>query len=67
LLAEEAINFALGTLFYILFAGLTFVLLGLAVASSRVSPRWLGWMAMIAGAGSVAVGLVQGRWGRPTR
>jgi hypothetical protein len=63
LLAEEAINFALGTLFYILFAGVTFVLLGLAVAWSRVYPRWLGWTVVIAGAGSVVVGLVQGQVG----
>jgi hypothetical protein len=63
LLAEEAINFALGTLFYILFAGVTFVLLGLAVAWSRVYPRWLGWMAVVAGAGSMVVGLVQGQVG----
>ena len=63
LLAEEAINFALGTLFYILFAGMTFVLLGLAVAWSRLYPRWLGWMAVVAGAGSVVVGLVQGQVG----
>ena len=63
LLAAEAINFALGTLFYILFAGVTFVLLGLAVAWSRVHPRWLGWMAVVAGAGSVVVGLVQGQVG----
>jgi hypothetical protein len=63
LLAEEAINFALGTVFYILFAGVTFVLLGLAVAWSRTYPRWLGWMAVIAGAGSVVVGLVQGQVG----
>jgi hypothetical protein len=60
LLAEEAINFALGTLFYIQFAGVTFVLLGLAVAWSRVYPRWLGWVAVVAGAGSLVVGLVQG-------
>jgi hypothetical protein len=63
LLAEEAINFALGTLFYILFAGVTFVLLGLAVAWSRVYPRWLGWLAVVAGAGSVVVGLVQAQVG----
>jgi hypothetical protein len=63
LLAEEAINFALGTLFYVLFAGVTFVLLGLAVAWSRVYPRWLGWIAVVAGAGSVVVGLVQGQVG----
>jgi hypothetical protein len=63
LLAEEAINFALGTLFYVLFAGVTFVLLGLAVAWSRVYPRWLGWTAVVAGAGSVVVGLVQAQVG----
>jgi Domain of unknown function (DUF4386) len=63
LLAEEAINFALGTLFYILFAGVTFVLLGLAVAWSGVYPRWLGWMVVVAGVGSVVVGLVQGQVG----
>jgi hypothetical protein len=33
-LAEEAINFALASLFNILFAGVTFILLGLAVAWS---------------------------------
>jgi hypothetical protein len=41
----------------------TFVLLGLAVAWSRVYPRWLGWMAVVAGAGSVVVGLVQAQVG----
>jgi hypothetical protein len=63
LLAEEAVNFALGTLFYILFAGVTLVLLGLAVAWSRDYPRWLGWIAVVAGAGSVMVGLVQAQVG----
>jgi hypothetical protein len=63
LLAEEAINFALGSLFYILFAGVTFVLLGLAVAWSRAYPRWLGWTAVVAGAGSLVVGLVQAQVG----
>jgi hypothetical protein len=63
LLAEEAINFALGTLFYILFAGVTFVLLGLAVAWSRVYPRGLGWIVVVAGAGSLVVGLVQAQVG----
>src|SRR5215208_4214840 len=58
-LAEEAINFALAALFNILFAGVTFIVLGLAVASSGEYPRWLGWMVVIAGVGSVLVGLVQ--------
>jgi hypothetical protein len=57
--AEEAINFALASLFNILFAGVTFILLGLAVASSGEYPGWLGWVVVVAGVGSVPVGLVQ--------
>src|SRR5215211_8799013 len=57
--AEEAINFALAALFNILFAGVTFILLGLAVALSGEYPGWLGWVVVVAGFGSVAVGLVQ--------
>ena len=59
ILAEEAINFALAALFNILFAGVTFILLGLAVAWSGEYPGWLGWVVVIAGVGSVPVGLVQ--------
>jgi hypothetical protein len=58
-IAEEAINFALASLFNILFAGVTFILLGLAVAWSKEYPRWLGWVVVVAGVGSVPVGLVQ--------
>src|SRR5918995_4803949 len=58
-LAEEAINFALASLFNILFAGVTFILLGLAVAWSGEYPGWLGWVVVVAGVGSVPVGLVQ--------
>jgi hypothetical protein len=57
--AEEAINFALASLFNILFAGVTFILLGLAVAWSGEYPGWLGWVVVVAGVGSVPVGLVQ--------
>ena len=58
-LAEEAINFALAALFNILFAGVTFILLGLAVAWSGEYPRWLGWVVMVAGIGSVPVCMVE--------
>ena len=58
-LAEEAINFALAALFNILFAGVTFIMLGLAVAWSGEYPGWLGWVVVVAGVGSVLVGLVQ--------
>lgn len=65
-LAEETINFSLAALFNILFAGVTFVLYGLAVAWSRVYPRWLGWVVVVAGGGSVVVGLVQAYAGEST-
>src|SRR5215213_4378911 len=62
-LAEEAINFALAALFNILFAGVAFILLGLAVAWSGEYPGWLGWVVVVAGVGSVPVGLVQAYMG----
>jgi hypothetical protein len=64
--AEETINFALAALFNILFAGVTFILYGLAVAWSRVYPRWLGWVVVVAGLGSVVAGLVQAYAGEST-
>src|SRR5215211_6258945 len=63
-LAEESINFALASLFNILFAGVTFILLGLAVAWSGEYPVWLGWVVVVAGVGSVLVGLGTGLHGR---
>jgi hypothetical protein len=65
-LAEETIHFALAALFNILFAGVTFILYGLAVAWSRVYPRWLGWVVVAAGLGSVVAGLVQAAAGEST-
>ena len=66
LVAEETMNFALVALFNILFAGVTFILYGLAVASSNVYPRWLGWPVVVAGIGSIAVGVVQAQVGEST-
>jgi hypothetical protein len=37
----------------------TFILLGLAVAWSGEYSGWLGWVVVVAGIGSVPVGLVQ--------
>jgi hypothetical protein len=31
----------------------------MSAASSRVYPRWLGWIAVVAGIGSMAAGLIQ--------
>jgi hypothetical protein len=37
----------------------------MAVALSDFYPRWLGWIAALAGVGSVAAGLVQAFTGEP--
>ena len=47
--ANETVNFALGGLFNLSFAGFPFVLFGLAVAHAGTYPRWLGWVAFYAG------------------
>ena len=66
LIGEETINFALASLFNILFAGVTFLLYGFAVATSRVLPRWAGWVVALAGAWSLPVGVVQAYVGEST-
>jgi hypothetical protein len=63
---NETLNFALAGLFNLSFAGVPFILFGLAVALTGVYPRWLGWIAAGAGVGSVAAGLVQAFTGEPT-
>ena len=40
-----------------LFHGVPFVLVGLAVAQSRLYPAWLGWIGFIGGAGSLVIGI----------
>jgi hypothetical protein len=64
----------------ILFAGATFILVGLAVALGDGYPRWLGWIAVAAGVASIigptlitlwlaVIGVLLGRkaWRRPDR
>jgi hypothetical protein len=65
---NETINFALASLFNMSFAGVPFVLFGLAVvkAGAHPYPRWLGWVAFGAGIGSILAGLVQSLTGKPT-
>jgi hypothetical protein len=63
---NETIDFALAGLFNMSFAGLPFILLGLAIALTGVFPRWLGWTAATAGVGSIGAGLVQAFTGEPT-
>ncbi len=63
---QETLNFALASLFNLLFAGATFILLGLAVAFSDVYPTWLGWIVVAAGVVSVPAGLIQAFMGEPS-
>ena len=63
---NETLNFALAGLFNFSFAGVPFILLGLATALSGAYPGLLGWVAAAAGVGSVAAGLVQAFTGKPT-
>jgi hypothetical protein len=64
--AEDSINFALLSPLNLVFAGLTFVLCGLAASLSRVYPRRLGWIAVIGGAGGAVSGVIQAYLGEPT-
>jgi Domain of unknown function (DUF4386) len=63
---NETMNFALASLFNLVFAGVTFILFGLAVLLSDVYPRWLGWPAFLAGVLSIGAGVVQAAVGEPT-
>jgi hypothetical protein len=65
-LANETVNFALASSFNIVFAGATFILFGLAVASSGVYRPWFGWIVVVAGILSVGAGLIQAFPGEPT-
>jgi hypothetical protein len=64
--ANETVNFALASLFNLVFAAATFMLYGLAVARSDAYPRWLGWIAVAAGVLSLGAGLTQALVGTPT-
>jgi hypothetical protein len=63
---QETLNFALASLFNLLFAGATFILFGLAVALSGAYPRWLGSVVVAAGVLSIPAGLIQALTGEPS-
>lgn len=58
-LAVEHFNFALFSIFIFVFFGLTIFIFGIATLASAVYSAWLGWVAVLDGAASMVVGLVQ--------
>jgi Domain of unknown function (DUF4386) len=64
--AEDSINFALLSPLNLVFAGFTFVLYGLGASLSGRYPAWLGWVAVIGGAGGAVSGVIQASIGEPT-
>lgn len=55
------------SLFNRIFAGVTFIVFGLAVARSDAYPRRLRWVVLVAGVGALAAGLIQVLTGEPTQ
>ncbi len=60
--AVRQIEIGLASLFSIT-SGLTGLLFGLALLSSKRYPKWLGWISFINGAGMVVSGIIQGSTG----
>jgi len=57
--ALAEIDLAIFSVWIIEFFGVTIILYGLAVSTSNVYPKWLGWVAVLAGFGSALIGLNQ--------
>lgn len=57
--SNQYVGFGIYGLWIMVFFGLTYIAYGLAVATSHEYPRWLGWVAVAAGAGSFVVGYFQ--------
>lgn len=55
----EVTQYAIYSLSVVVFLGIGIFLYGLAVVLSRAYPRWLGWLAMVSGAGGLVVGVAQ--------
>lgn len=64
--ANETLNFALASLFNLLFAAATFMLFGLAVILSPRYRSWIGWVALLAGILSLVAGTIQAGTGEPS-
>ena len=60
------VNFALFSVWTVVFFGVTIFLYGLAVVTSTGYPKWLGWVAVLASIGSALIGLNQAYRGPST-
>lgn len=57
--SNQYVGFAVSGLWIMVFFGLTYIAYGLAVATSREYPRWLGWVAVAGGVAGFAIGYFQ--------
>ena len=57
--SNQYVGFAVYGLWIMVFFGLTYIAYGLAVATSRDYPRWLGWVAVAGGVVGFAIGYFQ--------
>lgn len=57
--SNQYVGFGIYALWIMVFFGLTYIAYGLAVAYSREYPRWLGWIAVAAGAAGFVTGYFQ--------
>jgi hypothetical protein len=55
----EVSQYAVYSLSVVVFLGVGVFLYGLAVVQSRAYPGWLGWLALVSGAGALVVGVAQ--------
>lgn len=55
--ALALINFAIFSVWTVVFFGVTIFLYGLAILRSAAYPKWLGWVAVLASIGSALIGL----------
>jgi hypothetical protein len=60
--AVRWIEIGLNSYFRIL-VGVTLTLYGASIAIGALYPRWLGWLAAVAGLGSIWHGIAVGHWG----
>jgi hypothetical protein len=60
----DTIGFGMFSMWITIFLGVTYLVFGITVSSGEVFPRWLGYIAILGGAASLVIGIVQGVTGK---